>query len=173
MLKHARLLESRSTSPGPLFLNLILLQEVEASRQPYSKSHARRLRRKAKEELAGGALSDIQLAIATMESDDKTLAGNTLAEPLKRDPSKPPAKTPTTGLIGEGSSTPLSQTKRKNALYVSTPDSRIVLIPCVRKLERIRHPMIIANSDFKANPFHAIRTHATNTLVKNTPAQSS
>ena len=28
--------------------------------------------------------------------------------------------------------------------------------------------MIIANSDFKANPFHAIRTHAKNTLVKNT-----
>ena len=27
--------------------------------------------------------------------------------------------------------------------------------------------MIIANSDFKANPFHAIRAHAQNTLVKN------
>ena len=34
--------------------------------------------------------------------------------------------------------------------------------------------MIIANSDFKANPFHAIRTHAQNTLVKNaTPTRPS
>jgi len=34
--------------------------------------------------------------------------------------------------------------------------------------------MIVANSDFKANPFHAIRTHARNTLVKNTsPNQPS
>ena len=34
--------------------------------------------------------------------------------------------------------------------------------------------MIIANSDFKANPFRAIRTHAQNTLVKNaSPSQPS
>ena len=118
MLKHARLIESRSTLPGSLFLSLNLPQEVEASRQPYSKSHARRLKRKAKEELAGGALSDIQLAIATVESDENTLAGNTLAEPSERDPTKPHAKTPNTRLIGEGKGAPLSQTKRKNALYV-------------------------------------------------------
>ena len=122
MLKHARLLESRSTSPWSLFLNLNLPQEVEASRQPYSKSHARRLKRKAKEELAGGTLSDIQLAIDTMESNEETLAGNTLAEPSKHEPSKPPAKTPNTRLIGEGKGTPLSQTKRKNALYVPHPE---------------------------------------------------
>jgi len=173
MLKHARLLESRSASQGSLFLNLNFSQEVEASRQPYSKSHARRLKRKAKEELAGGALSDIQLAIATMESDEKALAGNTLVEPAKNDPSKPPVKTQNTGLIGEGKGAPLSQTKRKNALCVPTTNPRIMLIPHARKLERIRHPMIIANSDFKANPFRAIRTHAQNTLVKNTPTQLS
>ncbi|KAF9651899.1 hypothetical protein BDM02DRAFT_3184148 [Thelephora ganbajun] len=141
MLKHARLLE-----------------KVEASCLPYSKSHARRLKRKAKEELAGGTLSDIQSAIATMESDEKTLGGKTLTESSRDDPSNPPARTGDTGLIGEGKGAPLSQNQRKNAL----------------KLERIRHPMIIANSDFKANPFRAIRTHAQNTLVKNaTPAQPS
>ena len=61
-----------------------------------------------------------------MESDEKAPAGNTPAEPSKNDPSKPPAKTPNTGLIGEGKGTPLSQTKRKNALYVphSEPEGR-------------------------------------------------
>ena len=94
--------------------------EIEASRLPYSKSHAKRLKRKAKEELAGGSLSDIQSAIAAVESDDKTLAGETLVEHSKdADPSKLPAKTSNAGLIGEGKGVPLSQTKRKNALYVS------------------------------------------------------
>ena len=59
-----------------------------------------------------------------MESDEKTLAGNALVEPTKNDPSKPPAKTPNPGLIGEGKGTPLSQTKRKNALYVPASDPR-------------------------------------------------
>ncbi|KAF9787087.1 ribosome biogenesis protein SLX9-domain-containing protein [Thelephora terrestris] len=133
MLKHAKLLE-----------------KVEASRLPYSKSHARRLKRKAKEELAGGGLSDIQSAIAAMESNLQASAEETFAEPSKNDPSKPPAKSRNTGLIGEGKGVPLSQTKRKNAL----------------KLERMRHSMVIANSHFKANPFQVIRTHAQNTLVK-------
>jgi len=140
MLKHARLLE-----------------KVEASRLPYSKSHARRLRRESKEKLAGGSLSDIQSAIAAVESNEKTLAEQTLADTSKNaNPSNLPTKAPNTGLIGEGKGVPLSQTKRKNAL----------------KLERIRHSMVIANPDFKANPFRAIRTHAQNTLVKHTaPAQ--
>lgn len=157
-------------------LNLNLPQEVEASRQPYSKSHAKRLKRKAKEELAGGALSDIQSAIAAMESGEKTLATHTLAEPPGDGTSKPPAKPPTTGSIGEGKGAPLSQTQRKNALYVphSEPILRIVLILRIRKLERIRHPMIIANSEFKASPFRAIRIHAQNTLARNaTPTRSS
>jgi len=99
-------------------MNLNRPLEVEASRLPYSKSHAKRLRRKAKEELAGGALSDIQSAIAAMESDTMTLGGETLPESSKNDPSKPHAKTPNSGLIGEGKGAPLSQTQRRNALYV-------------------------------------------------------
>jgi ribosome biogenesis protein SLX9 len=133
---------------------------------PYSKSHARRLKRKAKEELAGGGLSDIQSAIAAMESNLQASAEETFAEPSKNDPSKPPAKSRNTGLIGEGKGVPLSQTKRKNALYAPCLDQRIVLSPYARKLERMRHSMVIANSHFKANPFQVIRTHAQNTLVK-------
>lgn len=96
--------------------------EVEASRLPYSKSHAKRLKRKAKEELSGGALSDIKTAITAMEADEETLAGKTLAESSKDDYPKPPAKTQNPGLIGEGKGAPLSQAKRKNALYVPSSD---------------------------------------------------
>jgi ribosome biogenesis protein SLX9 len=130
MLKHARLLESRSGSSKPPQVNLNRLLEVEVSRLPYSRSHAKRLKRKAKEELAGGPLSDIQSAIAAMESNEESLGGKTLAEPPKNEPSKPPTKKQNPGLIGEGKAAPLSQNQRKNALYVSPPPNpRIGLIP--------------------------------------------
>ena len=124
MFKHARLLESRSTLPKSWWMNLNHPPEVEASRQPYSKSHARRLKRKAKEELAGGALSDIQLAIAAVESNEKILDEGGFAEPAKTEPSKPPAKKSNTGLIGEGKATPLSQNQRKNALYAPSSEPK-------------------------------------------------
>ena len=127
LLKHTRLLESESVSSMWLRLRSNVPQEVEASRQPYSKSHIKRLKRKAKEELAGGALSDIQSAIAAVESEEKTIDGDTLVEPSKNNPSKPPVKTPNTGMIGEGKGTPLSQTQRKKALYVPTSTGRTVL----------------------------------------------
>jgi ribosome biogenesis protein SLX9 len=173
--KHARLLESTFMFPASRWLNESRSLGIEASRLPYSKSHAKRLKRKAKEELAGGSLSDIQSAIAVVEFNEKTLASETFVKPSKNvNPSKLPAKTPGAGLIGEGKGVPLSQTKRKNALYVPYSNQRILLNPCVRKLERMRHSKVIANSDFKANPFHVIRTHAQNTLVKHTaPAQPS
>ena len=117
-LKHAKLLESRSRSTESLWSNLNCPLEVEASRLPYSKSHARRLKRKAKEELAGGTLSDIQSAIAAVESDEKALNEEILAESQEIDPPKPAARKANAGLIGEGKGTPLSQTQRKNALYV-------------------------------------------------------
>ena len=174
MLKHAKLLESAfrlSVSPR---VDLKYPLEVEGSRLPYSKSHARRLKRKAKEELAGGTLSDIQSAIAAMESDEKTSGEELLPESSKNGPFKPPAKKLNTGLIGEGKGTPLSQNQRKNALYAPYFEPKDCADQPARKLERMRHPMIIANSDFKANPFRAIRTHAQNTLVKNaSPSQPS
>ena len=34
-----------------------------------------------------------------------------------------------------------------------------------RELERLRHPLILANPDFTSNPFQTIRTHAQNTLI--------
>ena len=117
MLKHARLLESGSRSLKPPRASLNYPLEVETSRLPYSKSHARRLKRKAKEELSGGTLSDIRSAITAMESDEKALSGGNFAEPSNDEPSKSPTKRRNTGLIGEGKAAPLSQNQRKNALY--------------------------------------------------------
>ena len=42
------------------------LTGLEASRAPYSKSHARRLKRKEKEELAGGGLGVLQAALPSI-----------------------------------------------------------------------------------------------------------
>ena len=95
------------------------LGQVVSTGKPYSKSHAKRLKRKAKEELAGGTLADIQSAIAAVESDHKILGEGTFTEPPKNEPPKPPTKKPNTGLIGEGNTMPPSQNQRKNALYAS------------------------------------------------------
>ena len=62
------------------------LGQVVSTGKPYSKSHAKRLKRKAKEELAGGTLADIQSAIAAVESDHKILGEGTFTEPPKNEP---------------------------------------------------------------------------------------
>lgn len=38
-----------------------------------------------------------------------------------------------------------------------------------RKIERLRHPLILSNPQFGSNPFQTIRTHAQNTLIKHVP----
>jgi ribosome biogenesis protein SLX9 len=38
-----------------------------------------------------------------------------------------------------------------------------------RELERFRHPLILQNPEFSANPFETIQIHAKNTLLKHIP----
>ncbi|KAI0080252.1 hypothetical protein K474DRAFT_293568 [Panus rudis PR-1116 ss-1] len=132
----------------------LFLQRLESSRSPYSKSHERRLKRKAKEQVAGG-LSDIQAALPTLDDQipdsvkDAAAQGN---DDIAGNTSRPEPKV---GQIGEGKKEPLSKSQRKRAL----------------KMERLRIPMILSNPEFASNPFQTIRTHAQNTLVKHkTPA---
>ena len=40
------------------------------------------------------------------------------------------------------------------------------------ELERLRHPLILQNPEFSANPFQTIRIHAQNTLLKQAPTRS-
>src|ERR1700761_3805851 len=44
-----------------------LFQRLEPNHSPYSKTHTRRLKRKANEQLAGVSLGDMQLALAAVD----------------------------------------------------------------------------------------------------------
>jgi len=123
------------------------LKKLEPSTRLGSKSHQRRLKRKAKEHLTGG-LDDLQSALVSLEKEgtaqDESLT--TIAASQDETKSKPAVKT---GTIGKGSTSTLSKAQRKRVL----------------ELERLRHPLILTNSEFSSNPFQTIRTHAQNTLL--------
>ncbi|KAG6911878.1 hypothetical protein DXG01_000125 [Tephrocybe rancida] len=90
------------------------LQRLETSSSPYSKSHARRLKRKAKEQIANG-LGDMQSAIEALDQDIPTLVEQSRMSaeevPQRKQHLKP-------GMVGEGKKAPLSKSQRKRALYV-------------------------------------------------------
>jgi len=122
---------------------------------PYSKSHNRRMKRKGREDIAGG-LSDMQIALSAV--------GEALSSPssgiLQHDQPSPNLTINNKSLlrasqIGKGKNAPLSKNQRRRAL----------------KLERLRQSFILTNPDFSASPFQTIRTHAKNTLLKHLPPQ--
>ncbi|KAI0307762.1 ribosome biogenesis protein SLX9-domain-containing protein, partial [Multifurca ochricompacta] len=117
----------------------LFIERLEASRVPYSKSHARRLKRKEKEQLVGD-MESLKTALPSITSmSGKGSAGEYAALAM---PVRP-------GQIGEGKGTPLTRSQRRRAL----------------KAERFRQPLILANPTFAAHPFETIRIHARNTLV--------
>ncbi|KAF8225074.1 hypothetical protein L208DRAFT_1308053, partial [Tricholoma matsutake] len=119
------------------------------SPMPYSKSHNRRLRRKAKEQIIGGDLNDLQAAIAALDDNEDAL-DNISASVNSGIPSSSKSTSnprPKPGKIGEGTKNPLSQSRRKHALVV----------------EQLRQPLILFNPEFSSNPFQTLRTHAQNT----------
>ncbi|KAG6885454.1 hypothetical protein C0993_001534 [Termitomyces sp. T159_Od127] len=128
-----------------------LMQGLEKSSSPYSKSHARRMKRKAKEQIANG-LDDMRTALAALDQDIPTLIEQPETKTSHVEPQR--KKLLKVGLVGEGKKATLSNLQRKRAL----------------QMERVRHPLILANPDFASNPFQAIRTHAQNTLVKREPS---
>jgi hypothetical protein len=158
---------------------------LESTRSPYhSKSHARREKKKAKEQLSGGGLLDIASALKGVDSDEEEdgedrhvqegedeamVEGERLAKPKK--------KKNKTGMIGEGKGATLTGKQRKRALCVlASYTYGLHTNDRYRKMERLRHPLILSNPSYSANPFATIRTHASNTLVKHqvpTPADAS
>ena len=94
---------------------IFLCLGLETSRSPYSKSHERRVKRKAREQVAGG-LTEMHAAIAALEDLDgpanQTTIGDTSA-PNEDTTEVPKAKS---GQIGEGKSATLSKAQRKRAL---------------------------------------------------------
>ncbi|RDX50392.1 hypothetical protein OH76DRAFT_1402422 [Lentinus brumalis] len=139
----------------------LFMQRLEASRSPYSKSHERRLKRRAREQVAGG-MSDIQAAISAVEDAIPVAVQNSVAADPDAgaggpDAPQPRKVKPKPGQIGEGKGVPLTKNQRKRVL----------------KVERMRIPMILATPEFAANPFQTIRTHAQNTLLKHEPPSAS
>ncbi|PBL00979.1 hypothetical protein ARMGADRAFT_404033 [Armillaria gallica] len=121
----------------------IFMQRLELSHQPYSKSHARRLKRKAKEQVANG-MTDIQDALPSLDEEE------TSNDATKSKDDQHTQKKTRGGQIGKGKSSTYTSAQRKQAL----------------KLEQLRHPLILSNSKFATNPFETIRTHAQNTLLQ-------
>ncbi|KAL7285158.1 hypothetical protein ACG7TL_000250 [Trametes sanguinea] len=163
----------------------LFLKRLEESRSPYSKSHERRLKRKAKEQVAGG-LGDIKAAISALEEDIPVAVQNSVTDATetdRADASKPAKPKPKPGQIGEGKGAPLNKNQRKKALYVTPPPLHFrVAMKCMcsrralsprSQLERMRIPLILATPEFATNPFQTIRTHAQNTLVKHEPPAAS
>lgn len=122
------------------------IQKLEPSTRHFSKSHERRLKRKAKEQLAGN-MHDLQTALASLDHEG---APQTVEKPSPSISGEVKPKVSSgIGKIGKGNSSTLSKAQRKRLL----------------ELERLRHPLILANPDFTSNPFQTIRTHAQNTLI--------
>ncbi|KAH9175310.1 ribosome biogenesis protein SLX9-domain-containing protein [Lactarius sanguifluus] len=132
----------------------LFIERLEASRAPYSKSHARRLKRKEWERLAGGGMESLESALPSITTTDVVIATGTSKSagegpttPADPEAPSPPARL--VGQIGQGKGTPLTRSQRRRAL----------------KAERFRQPLIRADPAFATNPFGTIRTHAQNTLV--------
>ncbi|KAJ3995019.1 ribosome biogenesis protein SLX9-domain-containing protein [Lentinula boryana] len=142
------------------------LQKLELTQSPYSRSHQRRLNRKAREQIGQG-LNEIR---DVLQSVDDGKAQTTIAQDaakavklqMKVDGDEDTLKSVQqskvkSSQIGEGRASTLSDYQRKKAL----------------KIERLRHPFILSNPQFASNPFETIRTHAQNTLVKHVPTRNT
>lgn len=154
----------------------LLTLGLETTNAPYSKSHMRRVKRKAKEQIANG-LGDIQTAIAALDDGDEApeLIGNPDADEQEHqmdETTKASTRRKQASQIGEGKATTLSKNQRKRALCVyhySNLASCLMDSDRIREMERLRHPLILSNPQFSSNPFQTIRTHAQNTLAKHVP----
>ncbi|EFI28636.1 hypothetical protein CC1G_13662 [Coprinopsis cinerea okayama7 len=130
------------------------LQKLELSKT-HSKSHERRMKRKAKEQLASG-MTEIQAVLAALEEPQEPQGTESKAgesgETTTASGSSQTASSKSLK-IGAGKSEPLSKAQRKKAL----------------QLERLRQPLILTNPSFSSNPFSTVRLHAQNTLLKKQP----
>ncbi|KAH9486814.1 hypothetical protein JR316_0000879 [Psilocybe cubensis] len=90
------------------------LQKLEPSTKQASKSHERRLKRKAKEQLVAG-LNELQSALASLEEESgREEVQSTNADTLHAEKTSKPAVKP--GIIGKSGSSTLSRAQRKRVL---------------------------------------------------------
>ncbi|KAM0788968.1 hypothetical protein ACM66B_003041 [Microbotryomycetes sp. NB124-2] len=132
-----------------------LLQKINASQEPYSKSHARRVRRaqKSSNNLVA-SLKDVQDELSLVESREapRTHAKTADKEEMDTDEAQEegdemePESRAKTGGKGQP-----KLTAKKRSKVLSTESARL--------------PAILANPTFAANPFATIRTHTLNTIA--------
>ncbi|KAH7341805.1 ribosome biogenesis protein SLX9-domain-containing protein [Rhizoctonia solani] len=122
-----------------------LLQRLSVGTSPYSKSHNRRLKRKQKTTLSTD-LQSVQNVLNTIAEDILPAVGESKYNPESHHTIRP-KQAP--GIIGEGKGVTLTKQQRKRAL----------------ELEQLRQSAIMTNSDYRKNPFDAIRRHAQNSLL--------
>jgi len=96
-------LDGLHTGVATLDEETVVEKETGAETEPVSRSHGRRLKRKAREQLGGG-LGDLHNAIKTVVDTGAAAEGE-----ASLNPSKP-------GAIGKGSSSTLSKSQRKRVL---------------------------------------------------------
>lgn len=119
--KHELFLQSLSPEGPHLTVYAVtelLLLELQSGRSPYSKSHERRLKRKAREQIADG-MSDMQTAISAVELGipDSVQASTEVVTAEDNHLKNNRARSTKPGQIGEGKGVPLTKAQRKRALY--------------------------------------------------------
>ncbi|KAF8507144.1 hypothetical protein F5888DRAFT_74732 [Russula emetica] len=164
----------------------------QASRAPYSKSHARRLKRREKEQLTAGGLGSLKAAlpsIAPPTTRTRTTAATIIGDSSAGELDATVTTTTAAAAMIDASLKPsINKLKCKSKQQPTTDDQLEVPpppttrpgqigechgVPLMRsqgrrralKAERFRQPLIRLNPEFAANPFETIRTHARNTLV--------
>ena len=105
-----------------LFFSSLLLffPELGSSTRHFSKSHERRMKRKAKEQLAGNTMDDLQTALASLDKDlvpPESMDKPPPSVPIHSNELKPKASS-RIGKIGKGTSSTLSKAQRKRLLCV-------------------------------------------------------
>lgn len=114
-------LQQRTEDMPSLHIPLKFIPGISESSAPYSKSHSRRLKRKAKEQLAGNDMSELLNTLQPeIEQEDATPA-----DKLRQKRASEKIRT-----IGKGKKSTLSETQRRKELYVIklcfTPDSHVL-----------------------------------------------
>ena len=95
------------------FSLLVSLPELGPSTRRFSKSHERRMKRKAKEQLAG-SMDDLRTALVALDEDIVPPDEPSPSIPTRSEEAKPKAILK----IGKGTSSTLSKAQRKRLLYV-------------------------------------------------------
>ncbi|ORY35504.1 ribosome biogenesis protein SLX9-domain-containing protein [Naematelia encephala] len=117
---------------------------------PYSRSHNRREKRKAKQQLAGGELHSVAAALSiALGEDPSQLPTPTSAVQKQEARRKAEEKRLEDSKIKEGKGRTLSEKARRAQI----------------KLESKRIPAVMKHPEFQKNPWAAIRLHAGNSVA--------